>query len=434
MPMQTRRSHGWSGLLMGGARIALPAVLGALGLLAVSFVLPMSSLPIGALGSTSALAVTSSELNKKLDETQAQLRQIRTNIAKAETVRKAALGDIQALDQSIDEAEKAVRLATAERDNAASALAQLEKQLGQVTAELNAKTQQLSVTEGDLRDRQEVLDSRLVNVYKSGGRVLYLAALLERSSFSELVGRIDLLSKIAAQDNAIVGQIESLRAKVEAQKQDLEAERARVTVVESRQKASARELETKAAARGESLNRLESARNAKQKVVNKAEKDRASWAKQEDALLAESARISNQLRSLSVATPAKAGKGILLRPVNGAVTSGFGYRMHPIFHVRKLHTGVDLHAGMGTPIHAAAAGTVIFAGWRGGYGKCVIISHGGGLATLYGHQSEILVAEGQKVKRGEVIGKVGSTGYSTGPHLHFEVRVNGSPVDPLGYL
>jgi murein DD-endopeptidase MepM/ murein hydrolase activator NlpD len=125
---------------------------------------------------------------------------------------------------------------------------------------------------------------------------------------------------------------------------------------------------------------------------------------------------------------------VLSRPVPGAITSGFGYRMHPIFHVRKLHTGVDMHAGMGESIKAAAAGTVVFAGWRGGYGKCVIIDHGGGLATLYAHQSEILVSVGQVVKRGVVIGKVGSTGYSTGPHLHFEVRVNGTPVDPVGYL
>jgi murein DD-endopeptidase MepM/ murein hydrolase activator NlpD len=129
-----------------------------------------------------------------------------------------------------------------------------------------------------------------------------------------------------------------------------------------------------------------------------------------------------------------AGSSVLSWPLPGNVTSGFGYRIHPIFHVGKLHTGIDLDGNTGDPIKAAALGVVVSAGWRGGYGKCVVLDHGGGLATLYAHQSVIMVSEGQTVKRRQVIGKVGSTGYSTGPHLHFEVRVDGSPVDPMKYL
>ena len=118
----------------------------------------------------------------------------------------------------------------------------------------------------------------------------------------------------------------------------------------------------------------------------------------------------------------------------GGVGSVFGMRLHPIFHVWRMHTGWDFHAGYGESIRAVAAGTVVSAGWQGGYGQVVVISHGGGLSTLYAHQSKMLVGAGQKVVKGQVIGKVGSTGYSTGPHLHFEVRVNGSPVNPGGYL
>ncbi len=121
-------------------------------------------------------------------------------------------------------------------------------------------------------------------------------------------------------------------------------------------------------------------------------------------------------------------------PLVGRLSSGFGTRVHPIFGTRRLHTGLDLGGRSGEPIYAAKGGVVISAGWRGGYGNAVVIDHGDGLTTLYAHQSSIAVSAGQSVAIGEVIGYVGSTGWSTGPHLHFELRYNGSPIDPLPYL
>ncbi len=123
--------------------------------------------------------------------------------------------------------------------------------------------------------------------------------------------------------------------------------------------------------------------------------------------------------------------GGFIKPVSGPQTSGFGYRYHPILHRRKLHTGVDFGVKTGTPIRAAAGGTVLLASYSRGYGNCVIIDHGGGTTTLYGHCSALLVSEGQSVKQGQTIARVGSTGMSTGPHLHFEVRRNGTPVRPF---
>ncbi len=120
-------------------------------------------------------------------------------------------------------------------------------------------------------------------------------------------------------------------------------------------------------------------------------------------------------------------------PVQGKVTSGFGYRIHPITGQYKLHTGVDINVGYGTPVYAADGGTVILAGWNGGYGNCIVISHGNGITTLYGHLSSIIVSSGQSVSQGQTIGYVGSTGNSTGPHLHWEVAVNGQQVNPLNY-
>jgi murein DD-endopeptidase MepM/ murein hydrolase activator NlpD len=156
--------------------------------------------------------------------------------------------------------------------------------------------------------------------------------------------------------------------------------------------------------------------------------DRAD-AQEIDALQAASAALTERIRAAqgqsSTTTASSAG---LVWPVSGPVTSPFGWRWG------RLHEGIDIGVSYGTPIHAAASGTVIYCGWESGYGNLTVLDHGGNLATAYGHQSSIAVSWGQHVTQGDVIGYVGSTGHSTGPHLHFEVRVNGSPVDPMGYL
>jgi murein DD-endopeptidase MepM/ murein hydrolase activator NlpD len=147
----------------------------------------------------------------------------------------------------------------------------------------------------------------------------------------------------------------------------------------------------------------------------------------------ESAAIAEALRRRGAGDD-RPRPGRLLRPSPAAIVSGFGSRVHPIYGTVRMHTGVDFAAAMGSPIRAAAAGVVVSSGSYGGYGTATVIDHGGGLATLYGHQSATLVRAGQQVTAGQVIGKVGSTGASTGPHLHFEVRVNGDPVNPMSYL
>jgi murein DD-endopeptidase MepM/ murein hydrolase activator NlpD len=174
---------------------------------------------------------------------------------------------------------------------------------------------------------------------------------------------------------------------------------------------------------------LAAARANRQSVLSDVRSSRADAQEDLEDLRAESAALAAQIRnstggSTGSGTPSASG---FIWPVNGVVTSGFGWRWG------RMHEGIDIAAPSGTSIRAAAAGTVIFAGWMGGYGNLVIIDHGNGLATAYGHQSAIYVGAGS-VAQGTVIGAVGSTGNSTGPHLHFEVRVNGAAVDPLGYL
>lgn len=147
--------------------------------------------------------------------------------------------------------------------------------------------------------------------------------------------------------------------------------------------------------------------------------------------------IQNRIRqqqSGGIDTPVVHGTGVFIWPCNGPITSPFGYRTHPIFGTTIYHAGIDIGVDYGTPIHAADGGTVIAAEWYGGYGNAVIIDHGNGLQSLYGHNSSLTVSVGETVSQGQIIAYAGSTGYSTGPHCHFEVRQNGEAVDPMGYL
>jgi len=394
-----------------------------------------AGLPLGApFNPDGAHAASRSELSDKLSDVRSELQGIRAKIEKAANARKAAQGDIAALDKSIAQAEEAVDAADAAYSAAAGRLADLQDQLAQVMAELATKREELAQTESDLQAQQQVFDARLVNVYKSGGGVMYLEAVFESDSLADVVGRMTLLADLVRQDNAILGQIKTLKARFAEQKLSLELERTRVATLEREQTAVAARLEEAAEQCRAALDELESARAAKKKVLAAAEKDEAAWKEQQSELLAESKRITELLKAASVPKVAKSGSGVLAWPVVGQVTSGFGYRIHPIFNVRRMHTGIDIDGDNGDPIKAASGGTVVSAGWRGGYGKCVVVSHSDGLATLYGHMSQIKVSVGQSVKKGQVIGKVGSTGYSTGPHLHFEVRVNGDCVDPMKYL
>jgi len=173
-----------------------------------------------------------------------------------------------------------------------------------------------------------------------------------------------------------------------------------------------------------------------QSLLDEVSARKAEFEAQIAGLQAESDAIGGLLRGLQTGqAQAPSGHGVLASPIPGApITSGFGPRVHPIFHDVRMHTGVDFGADFGTPIHAATDGVVVAAGPQGGYGNATVVDHGNSLATLYGHQSDIFVVVGQRVTRGQTIGAVGCSGFCTGPHLHFEVRVSGAPVDPLPYL
>lgn len=384
-------------------------------------------------GAAPAQAKTRNQLSEELLDARGKLKEAREAIERAEAVRRAALGEIEVLDQRIENLEADLATVTDRRDAAAAELSATRAELERLRAAVEERRAQLARAEDDLATAQGALERRAVDIYKTG-RLGYVEVLFNTTQLSDLVNRFDLFSMIVEQDDAVVEQIEALRTRVTAEKATLETEQAQVAAVAQEQQAQTDRLDALVDEREDSIARLAEARSDKRSVVAQAEEDKAAYERQEDALLAESRKLEADLGSLGQTQVLVHGTGQLTWPVAGRVSSGFGYRIHPIFHVRKMHTGVDIGAGSGTSIKAADSGTVVQAGWRGGYGKTVVIAHGNGLATLYAHQSAILVGVGETVNQGDVIGRVGSTGYSTGPHLHFEVRVNGRPVDPMRYL
>lgn len=378
-------------------------------------------------------AATSSELNNELESTQQEIEEAGQKIKEAEERRADALQAILDLDRQVDELQDKLEEVTAARDKAASALEQTRGEMDEVARQLGAKRDELARAESDLREAQALLEARAAGIYKMG-RTGYLEMILEADRLTELFNRFHLLTLVLRQDKDLLEEIQVLRNRVEREKEELETQRERLALLEDRQADQKDELDRLVAEREQAYDEVVQARAEKEALARKAAEDKETWEERENELVAESRRIEQELSALAGSATSVQGTGEFVWPVKGRISSSFGYRTHPIYGVSKMHTGIDIAVSWGTGIEAADSGTVIFAGWRGGYGKAIMISHGNGLVSLYAHQSSLLVGKGETVARGQEIGRIGSTGYSTGPHLHFEVRVNGSLKNPMNYL
>jgi murein DD-endopeptidase MepM/ murein hydrolase activator NlpD len=334
--------------------------------------------------------------------------------------------ELQAAQEAVATAETSLSALEAE-------LATERDRLERITARLERQTRKLERLKREYRRAVEILEARVRAIYVTETPDV-LSFIVSASSFSEVVDSFEFMERIGIQDKKIAAQVKKSKLEAAAQRAATAKTRrvavATVAVIEART-AEAREVRDELAA---SRDTLAAARTLKRSALTDARETRAEYLEEVEALAAESASLAAAIReaqeqaaasSTGSGTPSASG---FIWPVNGAVVSGFGWRGG------RMHEGIDITASSGTPIWAAAAGTVIWASWRGGYGNCVVVDHGNGLATLYAHASSILVGVGQSVGQGETIALVGSTGNSSGPHLHFEVRVNGSAVDPLLYL
>ena len=345
----------------------------------------------------------------ELEEAQDQLNRIQKLIEEK-----------QAEFERVTSQEKSV---TRDLNKIEAELDSLQDDLRDLQSRLSATEGNIARTEADIADAQARLDVRTdymlkrVRAMSEVGYVNYLEVVLGSRSFSDFLARFELLRQVLASDVALFREVREEKRQLEQKKAYLEQQRAELVQLKTETTARKAAVEEKQQAKEALLAQLRDSKEAIQQALDELEKT--------------SKQLQDYILQIQLAAQRAGGKPVFIWPAVGPITSPFGSRFHPILKVYKMHTGIDIAVPRGTPVKAAAAGYVILAGWAGGYGKCVIIDHGGYWSTLYAHLDSIDVSLNQQVAQGQVIGKVGSTGYSTGPHLHFEVRYQGEPQDPL---
>jgi murein DD-endopeptidase MepM/ murein hydrolase activator NlpD len=384
------------------------------------------SLSVGMLGqllfSPGLMAQTNTERVEELREKRQSLEQ------QASYIRRKKMEKLRAaryLNIHIYENQK--RKEQAERN-----LIGHESRLVLTQARLNYLAQKLDRTIGEKARLSEDAASRLRSLYM-GERVSLLQMILDAKDVSTLLDRMYFKQKLVSQDKRLLVELKQKTQELKQQQQEVSQKKQEIHQTIG----SIRSFKNQIA------DRIEADRVLRDKYRN----DARYYARAEAEMLEESARIRNSILALTrrPRRPGGGGGGTVLgssgrfaMPIYGAITSGFGYRTHPIHRVSRMHTGLDIAGPNRGAVMAADGGEVIYVGWRGGYGKVVIINHGThngvNLVTLYGHLSGWAVSSGQSVNKGQVIGYEGSTGFSTGPHLHFEIRENGTPVNPYKYL
>lgn len=369
---------------------------------------------------------------------QVRVNELREQISEVSDQEGALLSEIATIREKLEELSEAVRKLDGEVSQARRNVRRAERDLDRAEAERLQVAFQLAQAKAEVEAGRLAMNLTIAALYQRGQsdqQALYAAVVQAASSPHEVFSALRYLKNTFGDQRAdldrfiaLLHQVEALSRQAEAKKQAaadardvMKAEQARLEAARTQAVAA------RAAARAEE--------DREQELLAEVQERKEDFLRELALLQAESSAIGQMLRELQAGQRLAPRKKDTFRlPVNAPMSSRFGYRVHPIFGDTRLHAGIDFAAGAGTPIRAGGPGRIVWAGPRGGYGNLVAIDHGNGLATLYAHQSRIDVTIGQKVDTGDVVGLVGSTGFSTGPHLHFETRELGTPADPLFYL
>jgi murein DD-endopeptidase MepM/ murein hydrolase activator NlpD len=380
-----------------------------------------------------AFAATEAE---RQQEIQAEIGRLRDELDEVAADEAEVLADLRVTQRRKAEEEAKLNDLDKKMTDALTDLEVAQSKLDQAIAgELEAR-RKVDNVKLDLETARSTLKQQAVASFiRFGSGAEKLDVILRANDLGELHDATVFIDSLAERQARIVDQFAALQDDTEELESAAQAARDAASVQRDAVKSQTWALESARAEQAEATSVADAEADHEQSLLESLRGTRADYEHRIREQQQASEEITELLRRRGSGGVVISGRGALSAPVsNPVVTSTFGYRVHPIFGDRRLHTGIDFRASTGTPITAARAGEVVFAGWRGGYGNCTIIDHGGGLATLYAHQSALKVEAGDVVSRGQVIGAAGSTGFATGPHLHFEVRVNGTPTDPMPYL
>jgi murein DD-endopeptidase MepM/ murein hydrolase activator NlpD len=371
-----------------------------------------------------------------------ELQDIQERKARVQQQRQLKAAQAQKLGSRVQVLDRRRAAVEAQVDKLNSRVAEIDARINDVSEELSRAQRDIGLLTEELQDvlrrldrRTDLFTRRAVAAYKAGPTA-YLDSLLGSESMNELIERQEYYESALDSDSALVTQIQVLRDETDLKRDRIIEEEERIAAAKQRLESDRAEIAAVRNARADVLASREAVVSEKAGLLAQVKKDEARLARLEAQLAQDEQRLTSILQSQGSSTSGAfpVGGGQLAWPAAGPITSPYGYRTHPIFGDQRLHTGVDIGAPYGAPVVASDDGRVVFAGVMSGYGNAIVVDHGGGLATTYNHLSAFFVGSGQQVGRGSSIGAVGCSGYCTGPHLHFEVRINGSPVDPMPYL
>ncbi len=343
-----------------------------------------------------------------------------------------------AIQKQMEEEKEALKSTQQQFSSLSEQIKYLEDQLSKVEQELatlnrNVKNaedlvgqaeEELTKIENELQERVDLFKERLKQIYQKGD-VNFFEVLTQSSSITDFLVRFELLKKIAEQDMALVEEIDRQRIIAEEKKVELEKKRDHVVLLKKQSEAKLAQLESQKKEQQAFLVQVRQEKSVIERALAELEDD--------------SNKLASRIRAIQLSRSGSgltgpAGKFAWPTPGYTRVTSDYGMRVHPVLRTSRMHTGVDIGAPSGSPAVVGELGEVIYTGWFGGYGWTVVVDHGGDVSSMYPHLSKITVKEGQIVTRGQEVGKVGTSGLSTGPHMHFEVREKGDPVNPWQYL